>query len=92
MLQEFRVELSDMDVTPTQAGVLLYVQRYPGTYRQRVADAFELDASWTGTVVRALQHKGWLRKKRARQDDRYALLTVTRKGSDLVGKILTLEK
>ena len=87
ILRHYRVELSDLGVTPTQAGILLYLHRYPGTYRQSVADALGIDAAWTGTVIRVLHQKGWLKKQRAPCDDSYVLLTVTRKGTDFVNKI-----
>ena len=94
-LHSCRGELALLGVTPTQAGVLLYVQRYPGNYQQCVADAFAIDPTWTGVVIRMLQRKGWVKKQRAPCDDSYVLLTVTPKGRDLVSRItrkLTLAK
>lgn len=87
VLHTYRSELAFIGVTPTQAGVLLYVQRYPGSYRQCVADAFGIDATWTGVVIRMLQRKGWVKKERAPCDDSYVLITVTRKGTDLASRI-----
>jgi DNA-binding MarR family transcriptional regulator len=89
-LHTSRRELLHLGVTPTEAGVLLYLQRHPGSYLRRVADAFALDASWTGTVIRALQQHGWVTKQRAPGDDSYVLLRMTRKGTALVGKIMHL--
>jgi len=87
MLQQYRVQLSNLGVTPIQAGVLLYLQRYPGSYRQSVADDFGRDAAWIGVVVRELHRHGWLKKQRAPCDDSYVLLTVTCKGAALARTI-----
>lgn len=85
---EHRVELSAMGVTPIQAGVLLYLQRHPGSYRQRVADALGSDTAWTGLLIRALQHNGWVTRQRAPHHDSYVLLTLTQKGHALTRLIL----
>ena len=87
-LHSCRDALALLGVTPTQAGVLLYVQRYPGSYQQCVADAFGIDATWTGVVIGMLQRKGWVKKQRAPCDDSYVLLTVTHKGTALARKII----
>jgi DNA-binding MarR family transcriptional regulator len=87
MLQQYRVELSDLGVTPIQAGVLLYLQRYPGSYCQSMADDLGRDASWIGVVVRDLHRQGWLKKQRAPCDDSYVFLRVTRKGAALARAI-----
>lgn len=92
MLQQYRVQLSDLGVTPTQAGVLLYLQRNPGSYRQRVANAFGLDGAWMGIVIRMLQQKGWVRRQRAPYHDSYVLLTLTQKGHALARMILSRVK
>jgi MarR family transcriptional regulator, organic hydroperoxide resistance regulator len=86
-MHAYRIELADMGVTPTQAGVLLYVHRYPGTYQKRVADSFGMAATSMGMTMRKLQGKGWVKRQRAPHDDKYVLVTVTRKGVSLVRKI-----
>lgn len=87
LLQACRIELADIGMTPTQACVLLYVQRYPGTYQRRVADTFGMDAGSIGMVLRIAQGKGWVRRQRDPEDDRCVLITLTPKGTALVRQI-----
>jgi DNA-binding MarR family transcriptional regulator len=92
MLHQYRDTLSAIGVTPTHASILLYLQRNPGTYRQRIADAFGIDAAWTGIVIRVLQQKGWVRRQRALHHDSYVLLTLTQKGQKLARMMLNRVK
>lgn len=86
-LREYREELSLLDVTPSQACVLLYVDRYPGIFIRRCARALGVTDPAIGYIIKRIEQRGWVRKQRAPHDDRYVLLTATRKGTDLVRKI-----
>ncbi len=86
-LREYHECLSALDVTPAQAQVLLYLQQHPGSYILQCARAFGRTGRAVGLTVHELQHKRWVTKQRAPQDDRCVLLTVTRKGTYLTKRI-----
>lgn len=90
LLREYRAELSAFAVTPPQAAALLYLQHNPGSSIRQCARVVGVTAPTMGEIVKRIQQKGWLRKQRAPQDDRYVLLTVTPKGTHRVRKILRL--
>ena len=90
LLREYRAELSAFAVTPPQAAALLYLQDNPGSSIRQCAKIVGVTGPTMGEIVKRLERKGWLRKQRAPQDDRYVLLTVTPKGTDRVRKIMRL--
>lgn len=90
ILREYRAELAAFAVTPSQAAALLYLQHNPGSSIRQCARMVGVTGPTMGEIVKRMKQKGWLRKQRALQDDRYVLLTVTRKGTDRVRKIMRL--
>lgn len=90
LLREYRRELAALDVTPAQACALLYIDRNPGTFIRRCAGALGVTAPAMGSIVKHMGQKGLVRKQRAFQDDRYVLVTATRKGTGLARKIMHL--
>ena len=87
LLREYREELFALGVTPAHARILLYLQRHPNSYILQCARAFGLTNRTVGYPVQVLQRRHWIRKRRAPQDDRYVLLTLTQRGQALARKI-----
>ena len=87
LLREYRERLFVLGVTPVQARILLYLERNPRSYIMQCARAFGLTGRAVGYPVRVLEQKQWVTKQRAAQDDRYVVLTLTSKGTDLVRAI-----
>jgi DNA-binding MarR family transcriptional regulator len=88
LLREYREELFTLGVTPTQARILLYLQRHPHSYIKQCARAFGLTGRIVGYPVRMLQRRHLVTKRRAPQDDRYVMLTLTQRGHALARMIL----
>lgn len=87
LLREYRDQLFVLGVTPAQARILLYLQRNPNSYIIQCARAFGLTNRTVGYPVRVLAQRRWVTKRRAPQDDRYVLLTLTSKGTALARAI-----
>ena len=90
ILHDYPVELLAFEVTPRQAGALLYLQENPGSHIRQCAKTFGVTGPAMGVLINRLHQNGWLRKQRASRDDRYVILTVTREGTELVKKITRL--
>ena len=87
LLREYREELFALGVTPAHARILLYLERNPNSYILQCARAFGLTNRTVGYPVQVLQRRHWVRKRRAPQDDRYVLLTLTQRGHALARRI-----
>lgn len=87
VLRQYRLELSALGVTPVRAGVLLYLEQSPGTHAQHCARVLGVTSPTMSLMLRGLQRGGRVKRQRSPQDDRYVLLTLTRKGTDLVRRI-----
>jgi DNA-binding MarR family transcriptional regulator len=87
LLREYREQLFVLGVTPVQARILLYLERNPRSYIMQCARAFGLTGRSVGYPVRVLERKRWVTKQPAPQDDRYVVLTLTPKGTDLARAI-----
>lgn len=87
LLREYHEPLFALGVTPAQARILLYLEQHPHSYIMQCARAFGLTNRTVGYPIRVLEQRRWVTKRRAPQDDRYVLITLTQKGRALVGKI-----
>ena len=87
LLREHREQLLDLGVTPAQARILLYLQQHPHRYIHQCARAFGLTWKSIGYSVRILEQRRLIIKRRAPQDERCLLLTLTQKGTDLARAI-----
>lgn len=92
LLQEYYDELFVLGVTPGQARILLYIHQHPRCYLLQCARALGLTSRTVGHPVQLFEAKRWVKKRRAPQDDRYVVLTLTRNGQTLVRKIQTYLK
>lgn len=90
ILHDYRAELAALNVTPLQAATVLYLQYNPGSYVSHCAKGVGMTALNMKDILKRMKLKGWLRKQRAPEDDRYVRLTLTPNGAALVSKITHL--
>lgn len=84
---EFRRSLEPIQVTPLQAGALLFLCRHEDGRVSDLAIAFCLKLPTVVQVVHDLEHNGWVTKRQSVQDRRAVCLRLSRQGHALARKI-----
>ena len=84
---EFRRSLEPIHVTPLQAGVILYLQRYMDAKLTDAAAALRLRLPTLSVVVTDLVRKRWVAKRRSVTDSRVVHLRLSRRGQALARRI-----
>ncbi|OAI45786.1 hypothetical protein AYO43_07540 [Nitrospira sp. SCGC AG-212-E16] len=87
LVGDFRKILEPLRVTPSQAGVLLYLSHHPDARVTDTATALGVSLATLSRTVTALMHKRWVAKRRAVKDDRVVVLSLTRRGNTLARQI-----
>jgi DNA-binding MarR family transcriptional regulator len=76
----FDAEKGDTDLTPRQVSVLLTVARNEGLSQAGIVERTGVDRSTLADIVRRLQKKGLLHRRRAREDARAYTVRLTAEG------------
>ncbi len=76
----FMRQNNNEDMTPRQYAVLLTVEANEDISQTGLVDATGIDRSTLADVVRRLTSRGWLSRKRTRQDARMYAVKLTAKG------------
>jgi len=84
---DFRSQLAPLRVTPLQAGVVLYLQRYPDAKMKDTAAALGVQPPTLTAVINDLVRKRWVTRQRAPHDDRAVCLRLSRQGQVVTQKI-----
>jgi DNA-binding MarR family transcriptional regulator len=82
----FSRELGESDLTPRQLVVLLCVAESEGLSQADIVDKTGVDRSTVTDIVRRLQKKGWVQRRRTREDARAYAVKVTEEGHRLLRK------
>ena len=85
---DFRSRLASIDVTPLQAGVMLYLQRHVEAKLKDVASALGVQSPTMAGVIQDLVRDRWVTMQRALHDDRTLSLQLTKRGQVLARKIM----
>src|SRR5215204_1204947 len=85
---DFRTRLTPLSITPLQAGVLLYLQRCPGTGIIEIARDFNVQPPTMTPVVRALVGKKYIVRAEDPDNRRALPLVLSDRGQSLVKQIL----
>lgn len=80
----FQSEVKEADLTPRQILVLLTVARNEGLSQTGIVERTGIDRSTLADVVRRLQKKGLLHRRRARQDARAYAVNLTDEGKRIL--------
>lgn len=84
---EFRRSLEPIRVTPLQAGVILYLQRYMDAKLTDTAASLSVTLPTLSQVITDLVRKRWVTNRRSTEDRRAVCLSLTRRGETLAQKI-----
>lgn len=80
----FEAEQKDADLTLRQVSVLLTVARNEGLSQTGIVERTGIDRSTLADIVRRLQRKGLLRRRRTRQDARAYAVNLTDQGQRIL--------
>jgi len=80
---DIRRSLGPIRVTPLQAGVLLFLRCHAEANVTDAAVALGVVLSTLSVVVKALERKRWVTKRRSVKDDRVVCLSLSRRGEAL---------
>lgn len=86
----FSGELGDSDLTPRQLAVLMTVAENEGVSQTGIVDRTGIDRSTLSDIVRRLQKKGWVQRRRKKGDGRANTVTLTDKGRSQLRKAAPL--
>jgi DNA-binding MarR family transcriptional regulator len=71
---------SALELSSTQARLLLYVAEHNGISQAQLATATNTDKALTGRVIEGLIERGWLKRSRSQEDARAYVLSMTAPG------------
>jgi DNA-binding MarR family transcriptional regulator len=80
----FDAEKGDTDLTPRQISVLVTVARNEGLSQVGIVERTGIDRSTLADIVRRLQKKGLLHRRRAREDARAYTVRLTDEGQRII--------
>lgn len=76
----FQSEISALDVTPRQYAALLAVAKSPGSSQSDLVTATGIDRSTMADLIRRLEKRGLVRRRRTREDARAYAIALTEEG------------
>lgn len=88
----FQSELGESELTPRQLAVLMTVAEHEGLSQTGIVERTGIDRSTLADLVKRLQRKGWLQRKRTRQDARAYAVKLTDEGHKLLRNATPLAK
>lgn len=80
----FQMETKGGDVTPRQIAVLMMVAVNEGVSQTRLVELTGIDRSTLADIVRRLQRKGLLNRRRTREDARAYAVKLTDEGREIL--------
>lgn len=80
----FQLEVKGGDVTPRQIAVLMMVASHEGLSQTRLVELTGIDRSTLADIVRRLQRKGLLHRRRTREDARAYAVKLTEEGRQIL--------
>lgn len=84
---DFRKRLEPIRVTPSQAGVILFLRRHTDARMTDAATALGVSQATLSRTVTTLVRKQWVAKRRSATDDRVVALSLSRQGNALALQI-----
>jgi DNA-binding MarR family transcriptional regulator len=84
---EFRRRLVPLNVTPLQAGVILYLHRHGASKLKEAAAAVNVRSPTLSAVINDLVRMRWVTRQRVPNDDRALCLQLSPQGTVLAQRI-----
>lgn len=92
IIRRYTPFLKDVDLTYTQYIVMLYFFEKSNANVKELGDALLLDSSTLTPLLKKLEIKGYISRKRSKEDERNLEITLTKKGEELKDKVLDIPK
>ena len=83
----FAEECGSVNLTPVQYAALEAIRTHPRIDATRLSQVIYFDRSTIGDVLDRLEARGWVARHPSRTDRRVKLLTLTRKGRDVLRRV-----
>ncbi len=87
--QAYDMRFADLDLNLSEASLLAYVQENGALTQTRLAERLGLGRAATGSVIDALEHRGFVERRPDPDDRRVWLVDVTVPGKEMVQEINT---
>jgi DNA-binding MarR family transcriptional regulator len=96
LFQHFKSSITDLILTPGQAGVLILIESNPGISQAALARALKIERATLGETIDYLQKNLWVERRKSPSDGRSYALHLSAKGKNIMKKlhpaIITHEK
>lgn len=83
VVRQYAPHLEKLDLTYTQYIAMLVLWEYHETTVKKMGELLYLDSGTLTPVLKKLEEKGYISRKRSKQDERSLLVKITKKGEDL---------
>ncbi len=87
LFQHFKSSLAELNITPSQAGVLILIESNPGISQSALARAMEIERATLGETINDLQKKLWIERRKSPNDARSHALHLSSKGKTFMKKL-----
>jgi len=88
----FQTEIKEGDLTPRQLAVLMTVASHEGLSQTGLVDLTGIDRSTLADIVRRMQRKGLLQRRRTREDARAYAVKLTDEGKAVLNSATPLSE
>ena len=84
LFQHFKASMTDLTVTPGQAGVLILIESNAGISQAALARALEIERATLGETITDLEQKHWVERRKSLSDGRSHALYLSKHGEKLM--------
>ena len=92
MTRKYKPLLDGLDLTYTQYIVMMVLWEQKQVNEKFLCEALCLKSNTMAPLLKKLEAKGYIKRKRSKQDERNLVITLTEKGESLNKKLLALLK
>ncbi len=89
VFDKFMQSVKPEKVSPVQFGVLILIEENPGLNQSGLAGALGIERSTMVAVINVLEDRGLVRRKESTADRRSYVLSLSKRGKDLLGAVKT---
>ncbi len=90
IIKRYNVYLAEFDLTYTQYVVMMYFWEKGSSNQKELAKTLMIDPSTLTPLLKKIEKKGYLKRERAKDDERNLIITLTDKGEALKDKVLDI--
>lgn len=90
MFRSFITTFEELDLRPSQFGILMVIKANPGLTQSDLSDALAIKRANLVAMLDTLENRGLIQRRPMPSDRRSRLLYLTGQGQDFVGRMLTL--